>query len=812
MICAFAFFLSCTSERKKSTSILDYVPKDAHIILKINDLERTKSQLRDNSLVKTNDSLSLVTYLKSISVLNKTKYKESLLCFSPIGKNNFAYTYVSKFDPNLIKKDSLSSKKIKTIPYDDKVIYKIPSDTDLIFATQQDSVLIASSSQILIENSIRQRNAGITTPSDLKKAYRVSSNDSPFSILLDGKKIDHTHQIFFPSSPLKSLSNLCGWASLDVTIDQNELYLDGVAMEKDSLPSRISIFRNIEAQENKIANITPTVAKGAISYTYNDYQEFKKNLAIAQEREWNDMPKDLDEILSGASEIGLIYLNDKAVFTLTALDPATTEKTLGGNLSSTYRDIPIYSYSSPIKFSGILHPLIPDIETSYYISYGEFMIFSDTVESLQIMIANILNKTLLSKQEHYKNSTSKISEKASIMLLGEVPHIKTFVSDHVDPSTKSSWSALNHQGYTHAILQVTSENNFAHIHGTLQKDITKATATSVTQVAATSLENNVLTPPVLVKNHRTKGMDVAIQDINNQLYLISDKGTIFWKKPLDGAILGEIKQIDIYKNGRYQLVFNTAKSLYVIDRNGNDVAPYPKRFSKTITQPLALFDYDKSKRYRLVVTLGNTIKMFDAKGEIVSGFGFKGTESDLILPPKHIRIGTKDHILICEELGKLSILDRLGRTRIAVKEKIELSSNEWFRYQDSFASLTKNGILVSVNQKGNVTKQEVALEENYGMVATNKTLVTLSSNKLTIKGKTIELDYGVYLQPQLFYINSKIYIALTDVQAKKVYLFDSNAKLFSNFPVYGTSAVHLGNMDKDSQLDQGILFLYLTRH
>jgi len=122
--------------------------------------------------------------------------------------------------------------------------------------------------------------------------------------------------------------------------------------------------------------------------------------------------------------------------------------------------------------------------------------------------------------------------------------------------------------------------------------------------------------------------------------------------------MGDIQQIDIYKNGRYQLLFNTENTLYLVDRDGKDVASYPKKFEKTITQPLSLFDYDKNKRYRTIITQGNEVTMLDAQGKVVSGFGFKGTETNIILPPKHIRIGSKDYILIAEESGKLNILDR----------------------------------------------------------------------------------------------------------------------------------------------------------
>ena len=44
-------------------------------------------------------------------------------------------------------------------------------------------------------------------------------------------------------------------------------------------------------------------------------------------------------------------------------------------------------------------------------------------------------------------------------------------------------------------------------------------------------------------------------------------------------------------------------------------------------------------------------------------------------------------------------------------------------------------------------------------------------------------------------------MAVTDLQAQKVFLFDSQSKLLSNFPVYGNSSIDLANIDSDRNLE-----------
>ena len=50
-------------------------------------------------------------------------------------------------------------------------------------------------------------------------------------------------------------------------------------------------------------------------------------------------------------------------------------------------------------------------------------------------------------------------------------------------------------------------------------------------------------------------------------------------------------------------------------------------------------------------------------------------------------------------------------------------------------------------------------------------------------------------------MNDKIYITTTDLQSKKIYLFDSQAKSIPNFPVFGTAPAELQKLDNENGLE-----------
>ena len=74
------------------------------------------------------------------------------------------------------------------------------------------------------------------------------------------------------------------------------------------------------------------------------------------------------------------------------------------------------------------------------------------------------------------------------------------------------------------------------------------------------LNNSILLKPQITKNHTNNKneKEVFTQDTDNAIYLISTSGKILWNKSIGGKILGNVSQIDFYKNKKLQILFNTA--------------------------------------------------------------------------------------------------------------------------------------------------------------------------------------------------------------------------------------------------------------
>ncbi|MBD0824856.1 ribonuclease HII [Aestuariibaculum marinum] len=781
---------SCTNTKTNRFQPIDYIPENTSVVLKTSNLESLKSSINNSDLLKkfskTKSYTNLESQLEPITLLKPKG--DLLICFSKPETDSLEYTVITKYDKQLVKTDSLPNYHAEQVVNSKQSITKSTYNKSTFYSTVIDSMFIASSSLNIIEAAF---NNNITQNEELEKIYNTTSNDRTLSALL--KADNPVLKSFFIEDTL-ALSSFTNYLAVDIDVSQNEIYINGITKANDSTKSLINIFKNTVAQENQIQNITPSNTDGFLSFTFRNFENLKTSLKAYKKQD--SIPTNT-ELFNNTVEVGVIYQDNDRAIVLNSIDVIATEDVLISeqNIIDTFRETEIYSFSKSDIFSNTFSPLITFNNATKYCILDNFFVFADSMDFIQSIITNYQNKTTLNEKDVFIQAKEQLVDASSLMLVANPATLKQVVSKNFNEDLN-----INVDDYNISALQFIYDNDFSHVNGIIKKGKARAEENAVSEELNIKLDNDILNSPQFVKNHITGEKEIVVQDIKNNLYLISNKGKILWKKQLQGAVLGHIEQIDIYKNGRLQLTFATPNRVYIIDRNGKDVSPFPMKFKDKITQPLAVFDYDKNKNYRLLVTQGKHVLMYNDDAKLVKGFTFKSADDAIITTPKHFRIGTKDYIVL-KTTDKLYILDRTGKTRVKPKTSYAYSTEPVFVYNNTFTTTGVNGHLISVDTKGNVASKNLNLSEKHTLTTSTKSLVAQSENKLTIKSKTIELDYGNYTAPGFFYLNDKIYISITELQTHKIYLFDSQAKLLPNFPVYGNSPIELDNINKDRNLE-----------
>lgn len=791
------FLFGCQQKNPEKQNLTSFLPKTAAVIVQVPNLKDFFTDLQKPEIFSKNNKIFDGRLSRKLSFLKEIdSTSPALLSFSRNSEGKYDYLLITRTPPERL--DSIKGLTAEKLKLNGQPSEKLLWKKNEFFATRLQDVSLMSSSQTLLEKTLAEE--GRLKNKNFDRVYSVADRKKA-SVFLNHDLAPEIFRSLFPGKDFPLLKDFAGWSMVDLDLSTESVKLNGIAIPGDRKKAIQNIFSGTGLNENQIAEVTPVSAEDFISYSFQDFETLQKNLLEYRE-DSTALPR--PQILASASEFGIIEQNGNRSFVVNSIDTTATRLALASQqkIAEEFHGNKIFKFDQVNRFSESLKPLLSIKNLQFYTLLDHFFIFSQNLKEIENIITAFQTKNTLRKQEYYQQSIGKLSSEASMLFVANTSEFLPAFANNDSAELKQKLTNFRLNRNKVAALQVIQQEDFAHLHALIdQASPAELSTHEVNQVLSVELENPLATQPFLFQNHRNDQKDIAVQDEENVLYLIGNKGNIYWKKKLPGRISGDIHQVDLFRNGKYQLAFTTDHSLEVIDRDGNTVKPFPIKFRDRITQPLSVFDYDHNRKYRFVVTQNKELFMINGDGKSVKGFEFDKAESEIVQPPKHIRISNKDYILVPEASGKLNILSRRGSSRIAVKGKFDFGENEWYENKKHFLSSDPAGDLIRIDQNGNVKREKLNLAENNKITATEDLLVILNENILKINGKEIELDFGLYTQPQIFSENGEKYIAITDLQAQRVYIFNEKAELLPGFPVYGTSQIDLGNVDIDRRME-----------
>ncbi len=764
----FVLALSCKKDIKKETHLIDFIPNNPTAVIYASSINNLQDNLLQNEFFQQYKATKTYQevqenfqFLDSIKSAN-----EVLISYATVGKSLSYLVAISQKNTqnNLIYK--AGSKHYNGVEYQEL-------QDQNTFAIALDSTLVFTSSEILIENLIRNQKDNIkySDPS-LLKLYGAMGDETTFFV--NAKKIPNFIKSIFPTSFLSTQN----WLSFELDVNDG-ISINGVATNNKVALDFVTQLQKSDTGKSAVHEIIP---ENFTNYTSYNFEEIK-NYSSPFEN-FTALIKNCTEVVSfTVKEANLCAFKIENTVVLDNLQEI-----------SVYRNATIYK-NTYYKIPTEINPVQPE----YVCFLDDFMVMANTEVALQNCIAHYQNKTTLVTQSYYQQNAKALLSKVHIVNSVKTKKIVNQLSKSLNDAALLKVSTKKYPLLIHQIIYEAGHVQFNSVLKKVEKTKGKS---AIYQLVSVGLAAEIAMQPQWIKNHKTNQKDLVVQDVNNVLYLISNKGKIIWKKQLNGKIQGKIQQIDIYKNKRLQMAFTTNTEFMVLDRNGEKVSPFYQKFTAGGLLPLAVFDYDNSRNYRFVITQNEEVFLFDNKMKRVKGFKFKKAKSNILYAPKHLRVGTKDYIIIAESNGKLHILNRQGKRRTKVKQHFVFSEFPLLFTKNAIIFRDNKNDVRQINVTTGATKKIDILQNNESSYTVkDKVKVKLGGQNLTIKNKTIELNYGTYTSPKIQYVNKNYYISITDLDTQKVFVYNSKGKLLSNFPIYGKSEITLTNADKDSYLE-----------
>ena len=636
--------------------------------------------------------------------------------------------------------------------YDNLPIGTLSRDSETLYFAHLEGKNLISSSELLLEEAIRGKGR-FTVDEKVERLFNSAVAPEKLHLVVQPENSKPVFKTFDNTA----FSNFAQEISLDIVAEGQELRASGISFASDSLDVYLSSFAETAPIEPRLLDHAPRATQALLV---------------------RSAPVGLKHpFLEGAIELGRVDLEAQRLLYVRGIANATIIEALNAQSTAKedYMGISLYTIEGT-DFSQDLGPLGLPTKANYVALYEDAFWYSASDAELQSLIKFISSEETFKRGSLYASLEPQIAQETSLL--------------HLSKDDKRAH-----------LLAVVKESSHYFTAASSTPLVTPKFEAVVSPILSLSLDAEPLTDPQFVKNHYTNQYEIVVQDVNNSLYRFSNSGARLWKRQLDAKIQGRIHEIDAYRNKKLQLAFTTETSLVILDRNGNYLEGFPKRFQDGNLSALSVFDYDNSRNYRLVFSQGRDIYMLNNTGQRVNGFTYTKAEAELASPAKHFRIASKDYLLFPLKNGTLKILQRTGKERIPMKERFEFTANELFEYRNTFAFTDQKGTLVQIDTRGRVNRSNLGLTPTHEVVASNKTLATLDGQSLQIKEKKIELEYGVYEGLRFFYLNDKIYISLVDKASKQLFLFDSQSELVKGFPVMGDSAIDMVDMDADGKLE-----------
>ncbi len=869
-----AFWYFHKQEEYRGANAFFAVPVDSELIINIPNLEQFIEQLNRNKgalkeLQNIDEVEEMVTALNEIDSLandrvsgNYISLKRSVSIATYLqGLNSVKLLYILPIIDYLDEQHiigaierAIAPKQLQVRNYEKIDIY---SFNHFYFATVK-GMFLASSSKILLETSIRQATSGksIASNKGFKRINRTVGEGADAHLYVNVKKIPRLVSIFTSKNYKKAIktgANLATWTALDLNIRDNVILLNGLTFSDIKERNYLNVFLKQKPIELQMEEVIPADAFMLSMFGFSDVKKFKKSYKkyLAEVGYLEEYEKQVANMkkLFGVSIEKLIYeeLNNEVGLVYTAYSiehPFTIIKTKSGSLakdrlisaidhygkarnrelsyySRKYRiygatDVHVYRFPEEKLAAKLFGCWFNNASSKYFTFVDNYIVMGHTKELLVAYVKAIKLGKKITTDKNYDDSKEYLSTKTNFFFYANTPRghrlFKQFMSESSNKKIEDYLATIDK--FQNFGFQLSSTQDL--IYNDLFISYNPVVEIPPQTVWESKLDTCFTHKPFLVKNHRDKSTEIFVQDEHNQIYLISSKGNILWKKPLNEKIIGDVKQIDCYRNNKLQYLFTTTKQLYLIDRNGKHVRNFPVPLPSNAVRGVAVFDYNNNKDYRIFVPcINKKVYVYSKKGELVKGWNPNPADNAITCDVQFFRVQNKDYLVYADRF-RAYILNRKGKERVKLKKQFSKSTKNAFyldKRSNQLITTDNAGVVYKIDFKGNVTsKSYLNLSPNHYFVVTDLTsngrneYIFADNNFIAVyqpNGKLLwkkTFKGNISAAPSIYRFSKKSKeVGVCIGGLNKIHLLNAKGKSHTGFPLKGNTKFSVGFTKKDDK-------------
>lgn len=633
---------------------------------------------------------------------------------------------------------------------------------------------------------------------------------------------------------LNWLRNFASWTEIDVILKNDEILMTGFTIANENKNQFLTNFSNLDPVQHSIANVLPFNTNMILRMGVPDFKSSPLTFDISTLS--TQLNFDLNKIiglLNGEIALANNATRSSKIVTSSWFIAGVTDKSkmtsylnqlaknTKGRYGITYSGYQIGKINNKELISGIFGSAFSTIKENWFTLVGDNVVFANSREGIEGFIrANETGKTL-DLNEGFKSFSDNLSASSNLMLFIRPRDIVDKADTY---STKNTTNLIREnkqilQDFDGLVFQYshTGEMFFTNFYLKNNKKFKEETMA----LWKVQLDDIITGKPFLVKDHSTGNFNVLVFDQSANVYLVSTDGKILWKKRVDALPESPIYEVDYYKNGKIQYLFNSQDFIYLIDKVGNYVSGYPKKLNPAASNGISLFDYNSKKDYRIVVAQSDKrVYNYKLDGKQVKGWSKPRTENLVLDRVQRLVADRKDYFLITDSDNKISIVNRKGNQRLKLKENPNKAHNSSFYINKT----NSKGIILSTNTKGKlfyISTSGKLQYTDFGDFSTNHfflyedfngdrqpDFIYVDGDKLFVfdRFKNILFDYQfestISIKPEFFKLsNNNRVLGIVADQEKTIYLFDNKGNTLISKGLVGETPFNVGSLENSKELN-----------
>ena len=629
----------------RDVRLLSCVPTDALAIAQFSDFSDISKELSDSSSVLFSFS-NIETSKKLVSILQDKNLGPSIISFHPVG--NIEAMFISDF-----------SKVLKNSEKKEEFISLVKKN-ELFMIDLGDDIWAISGSDVIAQSSKRHLDGDISVLDSkgfVDVAIRAIHEDRIFLSMSNIDKI-LPHIINRPynkhSNFLKSVGE---WVVLSLgEMNERGVFFSGDLSYESSNTDFVNVLNSSQGAKSQAAKMIP---KYAVSFQslmtvesddyIKEYENFvdhniglgriaSKQKELAKKAKISPIiwAKELD-IKEVATSVN-VNLTEKSELLYIRLGKVNKEIVFKGtkvtDLKSYKREIEPFIYSDFV--SSLFGNNFSVEDESFFVLLKNWIVVGSKKNLESYLKSDIYVNNLYSYMED-ADLVSMVNNSSSIFLSYlNISEGNNYLNEVFKPELMKVYSKLA-ENYTYTPLV------FSIIKGEEELSYNLDFKRLVIRQKFNK-EDNISTPIIpngafKVKNSGTKKMNDFIQNADNSLSLKDENGKSLWTTKFSTPIAGRVAQIDYLKNGRIQFLFNSGSKLYLIDRLGRMVKPFPVNLGKEVILGPDVYDFNNRRTYNFfVLHQDNTIRMYNLQGKTPTQWKDIAPSETIINLPERIKV------------------------------------------------------------------------------------------------------------------------------------------------------------------------------